>query len=444
MMITTQMQESGFVPMFIIGALFFLFGFVTWLNGSLIPFLQIACELNHLQAYLVTLAFYISYTVMALPVSYILQHTGYKNGMALGLFVMVVGTLIFIPAAQLREYGIFLFALFVLGAGLTMLQTASNPYIVVIGPHETAAVRISIMGVLNKTAGIIAPLVFTALVLTDISQFSEARLASLDVIQRADELSELSSRLIKPYMLMAGLLMILGVFLKFSPLPEPEYGEDAAHSYESGSVLQHPQLILGAVTLFFYMGAEVIAGDTIGLFGKDMGVANFGQLTSYTMAFMVTGYLFGILIIPRWATQETALAISAALGIVLTLLILSADATSSSIWNLAFAWTGVPEIPDIVLYVALFGLANALVWPAVWPLALRDLNSKHTSIGSALLIMGIAGGAILPLFYGALAESGPGSQGAYRIMLPCYAFILFYALKGHKFRNWRQLVYLPA
>ena len=300
-------NRSSVAPMIIIGALFFMFGFVTWLNGSLIPFLQIACELNHLQAYLVTLAFYIAYTVMALPMSTILRHTGYKNGMMLGLFVMVLGALIFIPAAMVRAYSIFLLALFVLGTGLTILQTASNPYIVTIGPRETAAVRISIMGILNKGAGVVAPLVFSAFVLTGMDRFTEARLATLDSAQKALELSELSARLISPYLLMAGMLVLLSLFIKFSPLPEPLFEEEGDESAtEDGSILQYPQVILGAISLFFYVGAEVIAGDTIGLFGKESGVANFGQLTSYTMVFMVIGYALGMVAIPRWLSQQQA------------------------------------------------------------------------------------------------------------------------------------------
>ena len=426
------------VPMLIIGTLFFMFGFVTWLNGSLIPLLQIACELNHLQAYLVTMAFYIAYTVMALPLSFILRRTGFKNGMVLGLFVMVVGALLFIPAAQLRLYSIFLFALFVLGSGLTILQTASNPYIVLIGPRETAAVRISIMGILNKSAGVLAPLVFTALVLTDISQFNEAHLAALDATQKSLALAQLSSRLITPYLLMAAMLFALGIFVKLSPLAEPDAeNEEGANADARDSVLRHPQLILGAITLFFYVGAEVIAGDTIGLFGKSLGVSNFGQLTAYTMSFMVAGYLLGMAVIPRWLSQEKALMISASTGLLLSLLLVNASAESTSLWNFALTWTGAPALPDPVLYVALFGLANAMVWPAVWPLALRGLSTRMTSTGSALLIMGIAGGAILPVIYGALTQTRLGSQGAYWLMAPCYVFIIFYAVKGHSLRQWR-------
>ena len=420
----------------IIGGLFFVFGFVTWLNGALIPFLTIACELDHLQAYFVTLVFYIAYTVMALPMSLVLRRTGYKNGLALGLVIMAVGALIFVPAAMVRMYSVFLAGLFVLGTGLTILQTAVNPYIVLIGPVETAAVRISIMGLLNKGAGVVAPLLFAALVLADVSLFTAENMDSLAPADRLVQLNELSRRLIEPYLAMAGVLVLLAGYVKLSPLPDPEITvEDTASTAPLG-VLRHPRLVLGAVTLFFYVGAEVVAGDTIALFGRDLGVVRFAGLTAYTMAFMMCGYALGVVAIPRWISQERALVVSAALGIVLSFLVLIGNVESDRLWTATMAWTGIPAVPDAVLFVALFGLANALVWPAVWPMALRGLDRNETGTGSALLIMGIAGGAIVPLIFGALTESSADPRMGYSVMLPCYLFILYYALAGHKLGQW--------
>jgi fucose permease len=295
------------------------------------------------------------------------------------------------------------------------------------------------MGILNKGAGVIAPLVFTAFILTDMSQFTEVRLASLDAEQKTIELAELSSRLVTPYLMMAFMLLLLGIFIKMVPLPSVNSDDDtSANDNSNSSILQKPQVILGAIALFFYVGAEVVAGDTIGLFSKELGVSNFGQMTSYTMGFMVLGYVLGLLVIPRWISQGKALSISAILGVVLTVLLLNASADSNGLWDMLFAWTGLPAIPNAVLYVALFGLANALVWPAIWPLALSGLNQKDTSTASALLIMGISGGALLPLIYGVLVESSGNAQSAYWIMIPCYVFIIFYAVKGHKLRQWSR------
>ena len=429
-------NRTNTTAVFIIGGLFFIFGFVTWLNGALIPFLAIACELSHLQAYFVTLAFYIAYTVTALPMSLVLRRTGYKNGLALGFLLMVAGALLFIPAALLRTYGIFLTGLFVLGAGLAILQTAANPYIVLIGPARTAAVRISIMGLLNKGAGIIAPLAFTALVLTDMSEFDETRLSSLSPEERVLQLGELSSRLIEPYLILAAILLLLAVYIKVSPLPDPEFSVQDHFRRKPRSVLRHPNLVLGVIALFFYMGAEVVAGDTISLLGRDLGVPHFGQLTAYTMAFMMLGYLLGIIVIPRWISQEKALTVSAGLGILMSILALTGNMESDRVWDLTLAWTRFPSVPDAVLFVALFGLANALMWPAIWPMALRGLDKNQTGTGSALLIMAIAGGAILPIVFGWVADSAADPRAGYGIMIPCYLLVLCYSLAGHKLDRW--------
>ena len=434
-----ESQAKGyFVSISIIGLLFFIFGFVTWLNGSLIPFLKIACELNSAEAYLVSLAFYISYTVMALPMSAVLVKTGYKNGMVLGLLGMAVGALIFIPAAHTRIYPIFLFGLFVMGAGLTILQTASNPYVVVIGPKETAAVRIGFMGVANKAAGILSPLVFTALMLGGISKYSDANLKLMNAAQKTAAFNELASRLVVPYLVMAVILVFLAAMIKFSPLPEinDEGGEsDSGASAGRTSILQFPQLILGAIALFFYVGVEVMAGDTIGLYGRSLGISFFGKLTSYTMAFMVTGYLVGIVAIPRFIKQETALIASAALGFVFSLFVIFTSAANTGISRVLLGWLGVSPVPDSVMFVALLGFANAMVWPTIWPLALSGLG-KFTKIGSAILIMAIAGGATIPPLYGLLSDTH-SPQLSYWILLPCYFIIFLYAIKGHKVRSWR-------
>ncbi len=430
-------SNNYFLSITIIGVLFFIFGFVTWLNGSLIPFLKIACELNQVEAYLVTLAFYISYTVMALPMSAVLQKTGYKNGMVLGLIAMSAGALIFIPAAQTRTYALFLLGLFVMGGGLTILQTASNPYIVVLGPKESAAVRISFMGVANKFAGILSPLVFTAIMLHGMEKFSDVNLSLMDASQKAAAFNELASRLILPYVTMAVILLLLAAMVKFSPLPEIESGEEdsiKSNANAKTNVMQFPHLVLGAVALFFYVGVEVIAGDTIGMYGKNLGIEFFGKLTSYTMAFMVLGYMLGIISIPRFIKQEKALIFSAVLGLVFSFGVILTSTKSAGISSAVFGWMGIPAIPDSVFFLALLGLANAMVWPALWPLALEGLG-KFTKIGSAILIMGIAGGAILPPLYGVLS-SNYSPQNSYLILLPSYLFILYYSLIGHKKRKW--------
>ncbi len=424
-------KKSNIFPMAIIGMLFFIFGFVTWLNGSLIPFLKIICDLNDFQALFVTFAFYIAYFVMALPMSYVLKRTGYPNGMAIGLLIMAIGSLLFIPAALSASFIVFLIALFILGTGLTILQTASNPYVVLLGPNESAAMRISIMGLINKGAGVIVPIVFTALVLSDLGDTSEQALTALG----ADELQELSNRLIMPYLYMAVTAICLIGLVKFSHLPEIEPEESDNISEGKSGITQFPQAILGALALFCYVGVEVIAGDTIGLFGADLGAKHFSTLTSYTMVFMVIGYLIGVTCIPKYLSQKNSLVGSGIAGILCIIGVMNSSIDSSSIAETFWGWSSIPSVPNPIFFVALMGLAHALVWPSVWPLALKGLG-KYTAQGSALLIMGISGGAILPLVFGSIAESSSDMQSAYWVAIPCYIFILFYAVKGHKMRSW--------
>ena len=424
------------VAMTFIGLMFFILGCATWLNGSLIPFLKIACDLNNFQSLWVTFAFYIAYTLMALPSAAVLRHTGYRAGMSIGLAVMAFGAVLFIPAARAASYPLFLLALFTLASGMTLMQTAINPYIVCIGARESAATRISIMGLFNKTAGVLVPLAFSGMMLSDFGRYSDATLAAMSAADAALLRSQLAQRLVLPYGLMAVGLLAMAVIVRLSPLREIS-GQQA--SSEAGTsrwgVLQFPQLVLGALALFVYVGVEVIAGDTIGLYGHSLHVEKFGILTSYTMGFMVAGYIVGIVAIPRWLSQKQALLLSAVCGIVFSFGVIQGSATGSGLSQALLGVFGVPAVPDTVMLLAMLGFANALVWPAIWPLALEGLG-RYTASGSALLIMGIAGGALLPMLYGHLSDVS-GSQAAYWLLLPCYALILFYAVKGHKMTSWR-------
>lgn len=430
-------SKDVLIAMLFVSLLFFILGFATWLNGSLIPFLKIVCDLNNFQALWVTFAFYIAYTVMALPAAEVLGRIGYKNGMTAGLGVMAIGALLFIPAARSSYYGLFLLALFTLATGMTLMQTAINPYIVCIGSRESAAMRISIMGLFNKGAGIVVPLVFSAMILSGMDKFSDAALAALDAAGRAALRSELSARLVFPYALMAGSLLVFMLIIHFSSLPELTVEKEEKQSLPATKygVLQFPQLVLGALSLFAYVGVEVIAGDTIGLYGHQLGVPNYAVLTSYTMGFMVLGYLLGVVAIPKFMSQKAALLMSAFSGIGFTVGVALSSATDTGLAQALLGWAGVPVVPNTVMFLALLGFANALVWPSIWPLALEGLG-KYTASGSALLIMGIAGGALLPMLYGRFADAG-SSQAAYWVMLPCYLLILFYALHGHKMRSWK-------
>lgn len=423
----------------IIGLFFFVFGFVTWLNGVLIPFLRTACELNDFQAYFVTAAFYISYFVMALPSSMILKKTGFKMGMSVGLWVMAVGALIFIPAALTRTYGLFLTGLFVEGTGLALLQTAVNPYVTIIGPRESAAKRISIMGIANKFAGVIAPIILASVLLKDSHILEEKLVQAVDSGSRALLLDEMAKGVIVPYIIMAVVLVLLGLLIKFVHLPDVDTdAEDEAvgvANEKKTSIWQFPHLILGVITLFFYVGVEVIAGDTIIRYGQSLGISmdSAKYFTSLTMVFMIVGYLIGIALIPKYLKQGNALKICAILGVIFSLGAILTPVEKVFTMPFIDLLTLKPlelVLPVTVLFVALMGFANSLVWPAMWPLALNSLG-KFTKTGSAMLIMAIAGGALIPLLYGKVADLS-STQAAYWLCIPCYLVIMFYAFIGYK------------
>ena len=402
----------------IIGLLFFIFGFVTWLNSTLIPYLQIACQLETSEAVLVTSAFYISYAVMAFPSSWVLKRTGFKKGMMLGLIFMAIGALIFIPAAQSRTYALFLTGLFVTGTGLALLQTASNPYITILGPIESAAKRISVMGICNKGAGALAPLIMGAFLLKDSDALIE-RLKTMNAAQKVTALNDLASRVIVPYIVIAAVLIGLSIFIYYSSLPEvkaegEETNENVSVKKDGRTIFSFPYLWIGFVTLFLYVGVEVMAGDIIQVYGKSIGISLdiAKHFTTYTMIGMLIGYLVGIVAIPKYMSQATALKGSAVLGVIFTLFAIFTSGYTS------------------VLFIALLGLANALVWPAIWPLAIHGLG-RFTQTGSALLVVGIAGGAVLPKIWASLGER-VGFQDAFWIMVPCYLFILYFATYGYK------------
>lgn len=414
---SSQQHSSNVGPMIMIGALFFIFGFATWLNSILIPYLKIACELNHFQSYLVTFAFYIAYLVMAPVSTMVLRKFGFKNGMGVGLLMMAIGAFLFIPAASIRTYLVFLIGLFVMGGGLAILQTASNPYITILGPPESAAKRISIMGICNKFAGGLAPVLLGFFLLKDGDELT-ARLATMAEIEKNAVLDELASRVIWPYVCIVGVLLLLAVVIYRSNLPEVDTDEEdetvAAINTGKKSVFDFPHVILGVITLFLYVGVEVIAGDTIISYAsnKDIPMSIATYATPATMIAMILGYIVGIVCIPKYLKQEVAFRVCAILGILFTLGALFTDGILS------------------VGFIALLGLANSLMWPAIWPLAIAGLG-RFTKAASSLLIMGIAGGAIIPLIYGALADYWTPQQ-AYWIMIPCYLFILYYAVAGHK------------
>lgn len=419
----TKNKSYGFA-LFLIGCLFFIFGFITWSNSQLIPYLKIACELTDAQSYLVATAFFAAYFVMAIPSSIVLKATGFKKGMSLGLLIMAVGALLFIPAAKARNYPLFLTGLFIIGTGLALLQTASNPYVTVLGPIESAASRISIMGICNKVAGILAVYVLGRITLSNVDEL-KARLKTLTPGARAAELDLLASKVITPYTVIAIALTALAVILYFIHLPEIKEEEenvitDPAQAATS-NIWQYPHMILGAVAIFFYVGVEVMSYDTFAGFGEALGykLETAKHFASYTGYGLLLGYVFSIFAIPSVISQRKALVIATILSMVMVVL---AMVTSGHVAVFCFA---------------VLGFSNSVMWPAIWPLALTGVG-RFTKLGGALLVMGIVGGAVLPPVYGTLAGLIHSRQAAYMLMIPCYLYILFYALRGYRPREERM------
>jgi len=420
------------VSLVIIGGMFFIFGFVSWINAILIPYFKIACELTNFQSYLVALAFYISYLILSVPSSFLLKKVGFKKGMMIGLWIMAAGALTFVPAAYSRTYGIFLLGLFLIGTGLAIMQSAVNPYVTILGNKESAAQRISIMGICNKGAGIIAPLIFAAVILrpTDASLFKQIPL--LDAAQKAVVLDELIRRVITPYTVVAAALFLFGLFVRYSPLPdintENESGELMLANSDKTSIFQFPHLILGAVAIFIHVGTQIIAIDTIINYAGSMNVQllEAKSFPSYTLSATIIGYIIGIICIPKLFSQVTALRVCTILGLIFSLMIIFARGNVEFLGH---------KVDISIWFLVLLGLANSLVWASIWPLAIDGLG-RFTKLGASVMIMGLCGNALMPLVYGYFADLY-SLRSAYWVLVPCYFYLIYYAVYGHKIRKWK-------
>ncbi|WP_233164503.1 sugar MFS transporter [Pedobacter sp. ASV28] len=420
-------KKTALLPMVICCALFFVFGFVTWANGTLIPFLKLALNLEtDLQAFFVTFASYIAYFFLALPSSWILNKIGFKNGLVVGMVILGIGSLVFIPAADNRSFGLFLTGIFIQGSAMSLLQTAVNPYLSIIGPIDSAAARISIAGLCNKFAGVLVPVIFGVLFLKNSQQVTAKLEATTDIVAKNAILDELLQRVHTPYIALAVVFVLFAILIKFANLPEIDMNKEdevttdedtGLKSIAKTSVFQYPHLFLGALCIFFCVAVEVMAGDIINTYGRELNInPNIVRFsTSFTLICMLVGYVIGIIAIPKIVSQQMALRICALLGVTLTLV------SVFSTGNVSF------------YSVALLGLANSLMWPAIFPLGIKGLG-RFTKTGSAIMIMGIAGGAIWPLVYGYLKDRlHIDFQHAFLYaMLPAYLYIIYFAIKGHK------------
>lgn len=395
-----EKNNKYFVPLITVAVLFFMIGFALGINGLLIPYIRKSLQLSTVQSYYVLTATFSTFVIFGYPSGILLKKVGYKKTILTSFVFFILGMYLFIPSASDQNLFIFLLASFICGIGNTILQSAVNPYITLLGNLDSAATRISIMGIVNKLAWAIAP-IFLGLFL------------DLNNVDLKD--------IILPFYIIIGIFLLLFILILCTPLPEIKaIGEDEK-SINSPlpntrmNILQYPHLLLGFISLFCYVGVETLA------MGSIVDYANYFQLpdpqlyTSFTVSGMILGYLIGILLIPKYLSQEKSLLICSVLGIISSCMILMPIGTIS------------------IYFVALLGLANSLLWPAIWPLAIKDLG-ELTKIGSSILVMAIAGGAIFPLLFGWMCDLLQNMQQAYWICIPAYSMILYYAIKGHKIR----------
>ena len=430
-------KKTYYISIAILAGMFFIFGFVSWVNAILIPYFRISCELTHFESYFVAFAFYIAYFVMAIPSGVLLKKVGFKRGIMYGFMLTALGAFLFVPAALARQFEIFLAGLFSIGTGLAILQTAANPYVTIIGPIDSAARRISIMGICNKFAGIVSPLIFAALILnvTDKELFATIESGTLDIVTKNAMLDELIQRVIVPYAVLGVYFYCLPVSVSVTPFClKSIQTKKTARKIQVATItpekvfFDFPYLILGAVAIFLHVGTQVIAIDTIINYANSMGMDLLEAKTfpSYTLACTMIGYLLGILLIPKYVSQKNALIGCTIIGLLLSFGVVFADFEVTLFGHYANA---------SIFFLNALGFPNALIYAGIWPLSIHGLG-KFTKTGSSLLIMGLCGNAILPLIYGHLADMYSLRFG-YWVLIPCFLYLVFFAVKGHKIDSWK-------
>lgn len=415
--------QTKVLSMVMLGALFFVFGLVSWVNSILVPYFKVACELHtEVQSYLAQFAFYIAYLVMTIPASWMLSRTGYKKGAMIGLWILAVGALIFTPAALTRTYNLFLVGLFTMGTALAILQTVANPFVTIIGPIESAAKRISIVGICNKSAGVLAPIIFSAIVLAPQKEkMALVESGQLTGAAKDAALGELLRGVIPPYLVLAVLLVIFGVVFYKSSIEDINPAKNTTTGGEGRkSILAYPYLVLGVLALFCHLGTQALSINTIIGFAKEAGASNMNIFPSLTLACTMCGYFLGVLLIPKHLSQQQTLKICTSLGLVLSILVMLLK-PEHAIWCLV-----------------LMGIPNSVIYAGIWPLAIHDLG-KWTNLGSAILVMALSASAIFPLIYASIVDATGSCQHGYWILIPCFVYMIFYAVWGHKFEYWKKV-----
>jgi len=383
-------------------SLFFMWGFITSLNDILIPHLKGVFDLSYTKAMLVQFCFFGAYFIVSIPAGAVVKKLGYKKGIVAGLVIAACGCLGFYPAAALHSYSVFLAALFVLASGITFLQVAANPYVSMLGDSKTASSRLTMTQAFNSFGTTVAPYFGALLILNDAAQNMSAE-ASAQSVQM-------------PYVFLAATLLILAAIFTLLKLPEMSASQDHDETTVSGSAWQYRHLVLGAIGIFVYVGAEVSIGSFLVSYFAEPSIGNLAEsdaakYVSYYWGGAMVGRFIGAVIMQKIAAGKT-LAFNACMAMVLLLVTIF---TSGSVAMIA---------------ILLVGLCNSIMFPTIFSLAINGLG-KHTSQGSGILCLAIVGGALLPLIQGMLADN-IGIQLAFILPIFCYAFIAHYGLIGSK------------
>lgn len=405
-------------PFILIVSLFFLWGMAHNLNGVLIPHLKKACQLDNSQSALVDTAIFLAYFIMALPAGVLLRRWGYKLSIITGLIAFSIGAFLFIPAADHRMYELFLLALFIIGCGLALLETAANPYAAILGKPEAATHRLNLAASFNGLAAMVAPIVGTAFILSGKS-YTDSELEAMAEVDRMAYLMEEAASVKAPYLVLGLVLLLVAVVFMFVKLPEiKEGGVETAKTEKAGlfSVLRHKHLAFAVIAQFFYIGAQVcvtsffirMAQQGAGVDEKTAGY----YLGVYGLLFMVGRFVGTFLL--RYTTANRLLALYA-----LVCTVLAAIAVLGSGMVVLYALGGL-------------GFFMSIMFPTIFSLGITGLGNE-TKQASSWLIMAIVGGAIFPYITGGIIDmSGDNTQMGYIVPFICYLVILWFAQKGYK------------
>lgn len=382
--------------------LFFMWGFITCLNDILIPHLKGVFDLNYTQSMLIQFCFFGAYFLVSLPAGSLVKKLGYQKGIVIGLVIAALGCLMFYPAASVHSYPLFLGALFVLASGITLLQVSANPYVTLLGPTETASSRLTMTQAFNSLGTTVAPYLGAILILDQ----------ATSEVAKADTAESVQI----PYLVLTAMLLLLAAIFAYLKLPHLEDAETKEGEILEGSAWQYRHLVLGALGIFVYVGAEVSIGSfLVSLFGEadiaGLEEAEAAKYLTYYWGGAMVGRFLGAAVMQKIAAGKVLAFNATVAAVLIAVTILTSGFVAM--------WA-----------ILLVGLFNSIMFPTIFSLALNGLG-KHTSQGSGVLCLAIVGGAIVPVLQGILADS-IGVQLAFILPIVCYAYIAYYGLIGSK------------